>query len=64
MLETPITREIKTGYQRDTNLLHHVIESIRAIEGKKILVNELTDQKRTTGIMLTNLKQPRNLTKC
>lgn len=45
MLDTPISRQIKTSCQYNTNLLNHVIEYIRATEDMKILIKELTDKR-------------------
>lgn len=45
----------KKWLQRDTNMLNGAVESIRVMEGTKILVKELMDRK-THEIMIINLK--------
>lgn len=42
---TPTIREIRNGCQREIELLNHAIESKRAIESKKISIEDLKDKK-------------------
>lgn len=46
MLETPTLPEIRNNFQHDISFVNHAIESIRTMEGKKILFKQLTDRKQ------------------